>query len=203
MSSFRSFCRRRDMIMPCQTTRPAFLKSASAGPALSMTALGYGRIRGANDRLGIAVIGGGSQGFRAHMRGVHRHAEAMNVEIRAIADPWRPRRRRMSTMQTGARLFRVDLSRMAHFRHPHVCENSKGHPMRINRRNKRAPLPHHLIFAVLFWGSLLSPPWSRPARGMIRRANGRCCSTAKARNIGVVFAAMVFRTRRGPWKTAP
>ena len=80
--------------MPCPTTRRAFLKSASAGAALSMTALGYGRIRGANDRLGIAVIACGSQGFGAHMRGVHRHAEAMNVEIRAIADPWRPQRER-------------------------------------------------------------------------------------------------------------
>jgi len=29
--------------------------------------------------------------------------------------------------------------------------------MRINRRNPRAPLPDGLIFAVLFWGSLLSP----------------------------------------------
>ncbi len=77
-----------------QTNRRSFLRSASAGAALSMTAVSYGRVVGSNDRLSIAVIGCGSQGFRAHMHGLHRHAEAMNVEITAVVDPWRPQRER-------------------------------------------------------------------------------------------------------------
>ena len=80
--------------MPSQTTRRAFLRSASAGAALSMTALSYGRIVGANQRLSIGVIGCGSQGFRTHMHGLHRHAQAMNLEITAVADPWRLMRER-------------------------------------------------------------------------------------------------------------
>ncbi len=80
--------------MPRHASRRTFLKAASAGAALSVTATSYGRIVGANDRLSIAVIGCGSQGFRAHMHGLQRHAAAINLEITAVADPWRLRRDR-------------------------------------------------------------------------------------------------------------
>ena len=75
-------------------TRRSFLKVASTGAALSMTATSYGRIVGANDRLSLAVIGCGARGFQAHMQGVQRHAEAINLEITAVADPWRLHRER-------------------------------------------------------------------------------------------------------------
>ena len=73
-------------------SRRQFLKTASVGAALSMTATSYARVAGANDRLSIGVIGCGRRGRGAHMPGVHNHAEAMNVEITALADPWKPSR---------------------------------------------------------------------------------------------------------------
>jgi len=74
-------------------SRRQFLKTASAGAAaLGMTAASYARVAGANDRLSIGVIGCGRRGRGAHMPGVHNHAEAMNLEITALADPWKPSR---------------------------------------------------------------------------------------------------------------
>lgn len=74
-------------------SRRQFLKTASAGAAAaSLSAAGYARIVGANDRISIGVIGCGARGFRAHMPGVHKHAKEQNLEITAVADPWRPRR---------------------------------------------------------------------------------------------------------------
>jgi len=75
------------------SSRRQFLKSASAGAAaLTVSAASYGRIAGANDRLSIGVIGCGRRGLKAHMAGVHKYAKEQNLEITAVADPWRPRR---------------------------------------------------------------------------------------------------------------
>ena len=75
-------------------SRRQFLRTASAGAALSLTAASYARVRGANDRISIGIIGCGSRGAGAHMPGVHRHAKQQNIEITAVCDTWRiPRQR--------------------------------------------------------------------------------------------------------------
>ncbi len=74
-------------------TRRGFLKTASVGTvALSMTAASYARVKGANDRISIGVIGCGSRGIDAHMAGVNPYAKDQNIEITAVCDPWRVRR---------------------------------------------------------------------------------------------------------------
>lgn len=75
------------------TSRREFLKTASVGAAaLSVTASSYARVAGANDRISIGVIGCGSRGLDAHMPGVNKYAKEQNIEITAVADPWRVRR---------------------------------------------------------------------------------------------------------------
>ncbi len=79
--------------MTASTTRREFLRTASAGTtALAMTAVSYGRVVGANDRISIGVIGCGGRGRHAHMPGVQKHSKTQNCEIVAVADPWRQRR---------------------------------------------------------------------------------------------------------------
>ena len=74
-------------------SRRAFLKRASVGAAAAaLTAASYRRVLGANDRIAIGIIGCGSRGRDAHMRGVNQHAKEQNIEITAVADPWRLRR---------------------------------------------------------------------------------------------------------------
>lgn len=76
--------------------RRDFLK-ASAGLALGtaiasrchLSAAERKRVIGANDRLRIGIIGCGDRGRNAHMEGVYKHVQAMNLEIVALADPWR------------------------------------------------------------------------------------------------------------------
>ncbi len=53
-----------------------------------MTAAGYARTPGANDRIRIGQIGCGNRGFGAHMAGVHKYARQENVEIVAVCDVW-------------------------------------------------------------------------------------------------------------------
>ncbi len=75
------------------SSRREFLKTASAGAAaIGMTATSYGRVVGANERISIGVVGCGGRGLRAHMPGVHKHAKEQNIEITAVADPWKLRR---------------------------------------------------------------------------------------------------------------
>jgi predicted dehydrogenase len=75
------------------SSRRQFLKSASAqAAALALTARGYARIAGANERISIGVVGCGKRGFGAHMPGVQAHAESQNIEITAVADPWQSHR---------------------------------------------------------------------------------------------------------------
>ncbi len=81
--------------MDNDTTRRTFLKTASAGAALSMTAASRARAAGANDRIRIALVGCGQRGG-AHMAGVRPHAEKMNVEVVAVCDPWRIRKEGMA-----------------------------------------------------------------------------------------------------------
>lgn len=79
--------------MSDSTTRRQFLKTASAGAAvLGVTASSYARVRGANDRIAVGIIGCGDRGLNAHMPGIHQYAKEQNIEIIAVCDPWRVRR---------------------------------------------------------------------------------------------------------------
>lgn len=79
--------------MQRSSSRRTFLKTASAGAiAVTLSAHSYGRVVGANDRISIGVIGCGGRGLHAHMPGVHKWAQQENIEITAVADPWRLRR---------------------------------------------------------------------------------------------------------------
>ena len=69
--------------------RREFLQAAAAGSAaVAMTAAGYARVVGANERIRIGQIGCGTRGFGAHMEGVQRHSKAENVEYDAFCDVW-------------------------------------------------------------------------------------------------------------------
>jgi predicted dehydrogenase len=60
--------------------------------ALAMSAASYSRVMGANERIGIGLIGCGNRGIGAHMAGVKPFAKEQNVEFTAVCDPWRLRR---------------------------------------------------------------------------------------------------------------
>jgi predicted dehydrogenase len=78
---------------PSNPTRREFLKTASTGAlALSLNASTHARAQGANDRIRIGIIGCGDRGQKAHMPGIHKHAEEQNAEFVAVCDPWRQRR---------------------------------------------------------------------------------------------------------------
>jgi len=83
--------------MDHNVSRRRFLKAtAGTGAALALSAASYGRIKGANERISIGVIGCGSRGIGAHMAGVNAHAKEQNIEITAVCDPWRLRREQAS-----------------------------------------------------------------------------------------------------------
>ena len=75
-------------------TRRQFLKVASAGAALGLSAASYGRVKGANERISIGIIGCGGRGYGAHMTGIHKHDKQQNIHVTAVCDPWRLRRER-------------------------------------------------------------------------------------------------------------
>ncbi|MCC6356864.1 MAG: Gfo/Idh/MocA family oxidoreductase, partial [Verrucomicrobiae bacterium] len=74
--------------------RRQFLKAAAgatatAASARSLSAASYARVKGANERIAIGIIGCGGRGSGAHMPGIHKHQAAMNFEITALSDPYR------------------------------------------------------------------------------------------------------------------
>jgi len=76
--------------MSGKTTRRQFIKTASVGAAaVAMSASSYARVKGANDRISIGMIGCGSRGIGAHMTEVNKYAKEQNVEFTAVCDPWR------------------------------------------------------------------------------------------------------------------
>lgn len=76
-------------------TRRNFIKNSAiavSGAVVfpeSLTILKKGRALGANDRIRIGIIGCGSRGNKVYLDGINKHSEAMNVEVVALADPWR------------------------------------------------------------------------------------------------------------------
>ena len=78
-------------------TRRNLLKAGvGGGAALAFSAASYSRVRGANDRISIGIIGCGSRGVGAHMAGVAPYAKEQNIEVTAVCDPWRLRREEAS-----------------------------------------------------------------------------------------------------------
>nr|HPK00612.1 Gfo/Idh/MocA family oxidoreductase [Candidatus Hydrogenedentota bacterium] len=84
------------------STRRDFLKAAgTAAAATAWSARSYSQIQGANDRMGVAIIGCGNMGG-AHLRTLLGQRDSENIELRAVCDVW----------QTRANRFR-DLAREA------------------------------------------------------------------------------------------
>lgn len=79
--------------------RREFIKVAAVSTtATAMSARSYGRVMGANDRIRLAQIGCGNRGITAHMKGVHAHDKAQNVEYVAVSDPWRLAREKAAAL---------------------------------------------------------------------------------------------------------
>jgi predicted dehydrogenase len=62
--------------------------------AVSLSAVSYRKVQGANDRIGIGLIGCGDRGVRALLRDALTFREEANIEIRAVCDIWRQQRER-------------------------------------------------------------------------------------------------------------
>jgi predicted dehydrogenase len=79
---------------PNQMDRRSFLGQASAvaigASAIGSTALSYGRILGANDRISLGHIGVGRRG--TELAGIVARLKAHNVEMTAVCDLWKVNR---------------------------------------------------------------------------------------------------------------
>ena len=76
--------------------RRSFLNTAAgvvAGSAFASTALSYGRILGANDRIALGHIGIGNRGSELHMM-ASQLKDKHNVETVAVCDLWKNNRER-------------------------------------------------------------------------------------------------------------
>ncbi len=80
--------------MKSDSTRRSFIAKSgavvAAAGAVATSAKSYGRILGANDRLGVGVIGGGVIG-RAHFGVINKLKEPNNLLPVAVADCWKTR----------------------------------------------------------------------------------------------------------------
>ncbi|MGD8782504.1 MAG: Gfo/Idh/MocA family oxidoreductase [Ignavibacteria bacterium] len=80
-------------------SRREFIKKASlaaAGVALSatgFTAKSYARIKGANDRIFVGIVGFSNRAKNALIPAFMKHAEKLNYEIKGISDIWNRRRK--------------------------------------------------------------------------------------------------------------
>jgi predicted dehydrogenase len=63
----------------------------TAGKRQPSTILNPGRVIGANDRIRIAVIGVGGQGFGAHLKGLRGKEKENNIEVIGASDVYIPR----------------------------------------------------------------------------------------------------------------
>ncbi|MBT6381157.1 MAG: Gfo/Idh/MocA family oxidoreductase, partial [Opitutales bacterium] len=80
---------------PNSISRRTFIGQAATASALGVipltsSAFSYTGSIGANDRIRIGQIGCGSRGLGTHQRYVKQHAQAENLEVVAVCDPYRP-----------------------------------------------------------------------------------------------------------------
>src|SRR5882672_8862622 len=85
MSGIR--CARADDEVP---TPHADSTKFTAGEIPKGTTIAPGRVIGANDRIRIAVIGVGGQGFGAHVKGLKAKAADNNIELVGCSDVYQP-----------------------------------------------------------------------------------------------------------------
>jgi predicted dehydrogenase len=77
-------------------TRRKFIKSvsaAAAGAALTLPALSYRRIQGANDRIRVGIVGFSDRARNTLIPGFQIYASELNYEIVAVSDIWKRRRK--------------------------------------------------------------------------------------------------------------
>ncbi len=78
------------LFMQAKISRRSFVRAAAfSATALSISTRSYSRVIGANDRIGIGLIGCGDRGVHAHLAGILPHAKAENIDVVAVSDPWR------------------------------------------------------------------------------------------------------------------
>ncbi len=103
--------------------RRSFLKSSAtlaAGTAIAastprfLTAAERARSIGANSRIRIAQLGCGNRGRTAHMEGIHKHVDATNFEIVAVADTWSVHREQAAAM--AKKWFGRDAKQFSNYR---------------------------------------------------------------------------------------
>jgi predicted dehydrogenase len=80
--------------MNTEYTRRSFLQTAGVAATVlasrsALSAVTRARSIGANDRIRIGQIGCGNRGIDAHMAGIQKHSQTMNVEVVAVCDTWR------------------------------------------------------------------------------------------------------------------
>jgi predicted dehydrogenase len=76
--------------MSAKNSRRQFLQLGVAGTiGNAFTAQSYARIRGANDRLGIGIVGFSERGQDALFPALFALAKEQNIEIRAVSDIWK------------------------------------------------------------------------------------------------------------------
>jgi predicted dehydrogenase len=76
-------------------SRREFLKIAGAGAAgltLAPAAAAQPRVRGANDRVRVGIVGFSDRSKSSLIPALHRHARELNFEIAAVSDIWQRRR---------------------------------------------------------------------------------------------------------------
>jgi predicted dehydrogenase len=91
--------------MPTPPTRRDFVRTlalSTAGAALAPTARSDARTAGANERIGVGLIGIG-QMARSHLEHL---LEWPDVEVRALCDVFEPNLRKAASMAPGARTYR-------------------------------------------------------------------------------------------------
>jgi predicted dehydrogenase len=67
------------------------MNTFTAPKRMASTVMNPGRVIGANDRIRIAVIGVGGQGFGAHVKGLRSKEKDNNIEVIGAADCYTPR----------------------------------------------------------------------------------------------------------------
>ncbi len=83
--------------MKTTCTRRSFLRAGAVAATTTLAARALdaatrARAIGANDRIRLGLIGCGGRGVGAHLAAVREHAQAANLEVVAVTDPWRPAR---------------------------------------------------------------------------------------------------------------
>ena len=86
--------------MTNEISRRGFLAATAGVTALAMSAKSYSKIIGANDRIGVGLIGAGGQG-NTHWDSLKNLATSNNLNLIAVADCW-TKRAQESAAKVGA-----------------------------------------------------------------------------------------------------